>query len=297
MARRRTRKPRSHQNINRVNQNSSNITSKKQSTPKNVNNLAEGQKKEEKNITQNSTKSVAYKTSDTKDKDILAIALSVGVTGEENIQKNSQKNNDNKTNPKNSYSSSPDNNKFTQSLDGFSLTSLGLGIVSFFLPLLCSIPAIIFGIIGLNQIKKNKTAGRGLAFLGIILGVLTTVIIFLVFVISTLWYTNTLYAHNKLETQVIHSAETFGEDLITRTTAGDQLPITKLDAERIFAKNQVSSDDSRLVQWIKTPGAEKACFVIQGKEGNRAGGIVTSSQFVTGTPGKYSPLYGSQTCS
>ena len=114
-----------------MNQNSSNITSKKQSTPKNVNNLAEGQKKEEKNITQNSTKSVAHKTSDTKDNDILAIALSVGVTGEENIQKNSQKNNDNKTNPTNSYSSSPDNNKFTQSLDGFSLTSLGLGIVSF----------------------------------------------------------------------------------------------------------------------------------------------------------------------
>jgi hypothetical protein len=71
---------------------------------------------------------------------------------------------------------------------GFAITSLILGLVSF-IPLvgvLLGILAIVFGFIGLSQIKKNKLKGRVLAIAGILLGIFG--IIFTILLYSSLFY-------------------------------------------------------------------------------------------------------------
>lgn len=57
---------------------------------------------------------------------------------------------------------------------GRAVTSLILGLISFCLPVLLSIPAIILGFLGLADVKRGK-AGRGLALTGLIIGFLTLV--------------------------------------------------------------------------------------------------------------------------
>ncbi|MEZ5305010.1 MAG: DUF4190 domain-containing protein [Verrucomicrobiales bacterium] len=54
--------------------------------------------------------------------------------------------------------------------------SLGLGIVSFFIPVLLSIPAIILGHMGFGRSKRRNGAGGGMAITGLILGYLSLLI-------------------------------------------------------------------------------------------------------------------------
>jgi len=56
--------------------------------------------------------------------------------------------------------------------NGLAIAALVLGIAGFILPLgICSIPAIVLGIIALNQIKKEPAIeGKGMAMAGIICG-------------------------------------------------------------------------------------------------------------------------------
>lgn len=66
---------------------------------------------------------------------------------------------------------------------GFAITSLVLGIISFFplIGVVIGILAVIFGIVALVQIKKNELGGKGMGIVGIILGVcgiLFTVILY-----------------------------------------------------------------------------------------------------------------------
>lgn len=61
--------------------------------------------------------------------------------------------------------------------EGFSVASLVLGIVGWFIPyvgLLCCLLAVIFGIIGIVKISNNpdKFKGMGMAIAGLVLGVL-----------------------------------------------------------------------------------------------------------------------------
>jgi hypothetical protein len=58
---------------------------------------------------------------------------------------------------------------------GKAITSLVLGLVSFCLPVLLSIPAIILGILGLGDAGRGKS-GKGLAISGLILGSVTLVL-------------------------------------------------------------------------------------------------------------------------
>jgi hypothetical protein len=66
----------------------------------------------------------------------------------------------------------------TPRTNGMAITALVLSIISF-LPLLaiCSIPAIILGVIALNQIKKEPAVtGKGMALAGLICGSITMVL-------------------------------------------------------------------------------------------------------------------------
>jgi len=64
---------------------------------------------------------------------------------------------------------------------GKGIASLVLGIMSFFLPVLLSIPAIIVGVLGLVEIRRSKgrLGGTGLAIAGIACGILTPVLVVL----------------------------------------------------------------------------------------------------------------------
>ncbi|ORA61378.1 peptidylprolyl isomerase [Mycobacteroides franklinii] len=59
-----------------------------------------------------------------------------------------------------------------QSTNGLAITSLIFGII----PCCNGIPALIFGIIGLNQTKRTGQKGRGLAIAGIVLGCIWLVV-------------------------------------------------------------------------------------------------------------------------
>lgn len=65
---------------------------------------------------------------------------------------------------------------------GLAIASLVLGICGFFIPVVCSLLAIIFGFIALSKIKENtqKYKGRGLAVAGIVLGFVFFGLIFLI---------------------------------------------------------------------------------------------------------------------
>ena len=72
--------------------------------------------------------------------------------------------------------------------EGFSVASLVLGIVGWFIPyfgLLCCLLAVIFGIIGIVKISKNpeKFKGMGMAIAGLILGVLGIGVVLLLIVL------------------------------------------------------------------------------------------------------------------
>ena len=60
----------------------------------------------------------------------------------------------------------------TRKTNGLAIAALVLGIASFLPPFaICSIPAIILGVIALNQIKKEPAVeGKGMAMAGLICG-------------------------------------------------------------------------------------------------------------------------------
>lgn len=54
---------------------------------------------------------------------------------------------------------------------GIAVASLVMGIASFLLPVILSIPAIICGAIGMSKTKDPRVGGRGLAIAGLVLGI------------------------------------------------------------------------------------------------------------------------------
>jgi predicted Zn finger-like uncharacterized protein/prepilin-type processing-associated H-X9-DG protein len=59
--------------------------------------------------------------------------------------------------------------------NGMAIAALVLGILGFCLPLLASIPAIIFGILGIRQANQPDGNGRGMAIAGLVLGCVSMV--------------------------------------------------------------------------------------------------------------------------
>jgi len=60
--------------------------------------------------------------------------------------------------------------------NGLAIASLIVGIVSFCIPLLGSLAAIVLGIVGLTRTKDPRVGGKGMAITGIVLGALSIVI-------------------------------------------------------------------------------------------------------------------------
>jgi len=78
---------------------------------------------------------------------------------------------------------------------------LGLFILVPLLGMLCGLIAIVFGIIALVQISKNKGAlkGKGLAIAGIVLGVIGIIVVPIVFLTAALTYTARAVANKRCE--------------------------------------------------------------------------------------------------
>jgi Domain of unknown function (DUF4190) len=60
--------------------------------------------------------------------------------------------------------------------NGFAIAALVLGILGFVFPLVCGIPAIVFGVLGRARAKEGAPNG-GLALAGLILGIVSTVLV------------------------------------------------------------------------------------------------------------------------
>jgi hypothetical protein len=78
------------------------------------------------------------------------------------------------------------NNLSGRKSNGMAVAAMVLGIVSFIV-WICCIPAVILGIVSLNQIKNNpEIEGKGMAMAGLICGVIVLVlgILFIVYVIG-----------------------------------------------------------------------------------------------------------------
>jgi prepilin-type processing-associated H-X9-DG protein len=61
--------------------------------------------------------------------------------------------------------------------NGMAVASLVCGIIAFCLPVIASILAIVFGILGLSKAKDPRVGGKGMATTGIILGVASMVLV------------------------------------------------------------------------------------------------------------------------
>jgi hypothetical protein len=80
--------------------------------------------------------------------------------------------------------------------NGMAVASFVLGLVSFilvwfvpYLVIVISILAIVFGFVGLHQIKKNKSeSGKKLAIWGIVLGFVFLLIVISLIAIGVVWY-------------------------------------------------------------------------------------------------------------
>lgn len=69
----------------------------------------------------------------------------------------------------------------TQTTNGMAVTAFVMGLLSFCLPLLLSLAAIVFGIIGMTQTGAGRQKGRGYAVTGLILGLITLMLPVLAF--------------------------------------------------------------------------------------------------------------------
>ena len=89
-------------------------------------------------------------------------------------------------------SASEDFNVVTHEICPKAIISFGLGLGSFFFWCFCcggwiiSIVAIVFGILGLNEIKKSdgRLEGKGYAWIGIVLGIMTLMIVVIMWIIQ-----------------------------------------------------------------------------------------------------------------
>jgi len=76
-----------------------------------------------------------------------------------------------------------------QRTSGMAVAALIMGIIGFFITL-CSILAIIFGAIGMNETKKSpEIGGHGMAVAGLVLGIISIVfwvflVLFFIFLLS-----------------------------------------------------------------------------------------------------------------
>ena len=57
---------------------------------------------------------------------------------------------------------------------GSAVTSLILGVVGVFIPVILSVLAIIFGGVGINNANSRGASGKGMAIAGLVLGILGT---------------------------------------------------------------------------------------------------------------------------
>lgn len=86
---------------------------------------------------------------------------------------------------------------------GLAIASLGLGLFILvpLLGMLCGFIAIVFGIIALVQISKNKETlkGKGLAITGIVLGVIGIIVVPIIFLTAAVTYTARAVANKRCE--------------------------------------------------------------------------------------------------
>lgn len=189
-------------------------------------------------------------------------------------------------------------------IDGIALTSLALGILSFFAPILAGIPAILTGVTSLNRIKTNGRAGRGIALTGLALGAATTTFMFLLGFGATVY---TLSHDTKTQQEqdfgrqasaaTQSSAETFADTLLARAATGTALPITLQDAEEVYRNTPSLTKGVDLKDWRKKPGTPQACFTVVGPDAANSSIVITADEFGLGRAvGSYRALPDSETC-
>jgi uncharacterized protein DUF4190 len=54
---------------------------------------------------------------------------------------------------------------------GIAVASLVLGLVGFLIPIVCSVLAIVFGAVGINNANARGAPGKGMAIAGLVLGI------------------------------------------------------------------------------------------------------------------------------
>jgi hypothetical protein len=77
----------------------------------------------------------------------------------------------------------PTSGPVPQQDNGFAVAALVLGILGFVFPLICGVPAIVFGVLGRTRAKEGSPSG-GLALAGLILGIVSTAFWILIFAIA-----------------------------------------------------------------------------------------------------------------
>ncbi len=58
---------------------------------------------------------------------------------------------------------------------GMAVAALVLGIISFLIPIICGVLAVIFGAIGIGNSNNRGAPGKGMAIAGFVLGIVTVV--------------------------------------------------------------------------------------------------------------------------
>lgn len=85
--------------------------------------------------------------------------------------------------PPGTFAPAPPAGPVPQRDNGFAIAALVLGILGFVFPLICGVPAIVFGVLGRARAKEGGPNG-GLALAGLILGIVSTVFWVLIFAIA-----------------------------------------------------------------------------------------------------------------
>lgn len=85
-------------------------------------------------------------------------------------------------------------------VSGTAVASLVLGILSFFLPILCSIPSVILGVVSLADIRRSqgRVGGKGLAITGLALSAVSSMLACAFVPVMFFWMTKADFGPQKL---------------------------------------------------------------------------------------------------
>ena len=87
--------------------------------------------------------------------------------------------------PPGAFAPVPSAGPVPQQDNGFAIAALVLGILGFMFSLICSVPAIVFGVLGRTKAKEGAQYG-GIAVAGLVLGIVSTVFWLLIFALAVL---------------------------------------------------------------------------------------------------------------